>query len=238
MAREKKCPPAGAPEWMVTYGDMMGLLLTFFIMLYALSSVDETKATTVAEAFSLQFGPSAQTIPTPGQQPPANSNKQKANITGRAWRNEIFMGGNPVLAPKGDYASVQTIRPKQDRIIGGVVYFGLGLDELDSAAREDIRIIADQLRGTPYKISVKGHTSMFEPGIFANNLDVLAFNRAMNVKHELIRLGVEGRLIQVTSVGPNEPVPASLSTPGRSPLEANAFVEVVKLLELPERQGE
>ncbi len=237
MARPKKCPPAGAPEWMVTYGDMMGLLLTFFIMLYALSSIDETKATVVADAFSLQFGPTGQTIPVPGPQPPANSNRQRLESTGRGKRSQTFMGGNPVLAPKGDYASVQTIRPKRERITGGVVYFGLGLDELDGIAREDIRIIADQLRGTPFKIEVKGHTSI-EPGIHANNLDVLAFNRAMNVKHELIRLGVDGKLIQVKSVGPNEPVPASLSTPGRTPQEANAFVEVVKLLELPERQGE
>ncbi|MCL2304990.1 MAG: OmpA family protein [Planctomycetaceae bacterium] len=237
MAREKKCPPAGAPEWMVTYGDMMGLLLTFFIMLYAMSSIDETKATTVSEAFSLQFGPSAQTVPAPGMQLPANSNKQTANVSGRARRNQTFMGGNPVLAPHGDYASVRTVRPKQDKITGGVIYFALGLDELDDAAREDIRAIADQLRGTPYKILVKGHTSI-EPGIHANNLDVLAFNRAVNVKHELIRLGVDGKLIQVTSVGPNEPVPASLSTPGRTPQEANAFVEVMKLLELPERVGE
>ncbi|HID23354.1 MAG TPA: hypothetical protein EYP14_13280, partial [Planctomycetaceae bacterium] len=29
----------GVPEWVVTYGDMMSLLLTFFIMLVSLSEV-------------------------------------------------------------------------------------------------------------------------------------------------------------------------------------------------------
>ncbi|MBL4886213.1 MAG: flagellar motor protein MotB, partial [Planctomycetaceae bacterium] len=31
--------PPGVPEWVVTYGDMMSLLLTFFIMLVSLSEV-------------------------------------------------------------------------------------------------------------------------------------------------------------------------------------------------------
>jgi len=235
MARQKKCAE-GAPLWMVTYGDLMSVLLCFFVMLFIISTLDPVKVVTVAEAFNLQFGASAQLIPVPGMQPPANSNRQRLESTGRARRSQTFMGGNPVLAPQGDYASVRTIQPKKDKVTGGVVYFGLGLDELDAAARDDIRNIADVLRGTPFKIEVKGHTSSNEPGIFANDLHTLGYNRARNVRNELIRLGVDGKLIQVKSVGPTEPVPASLSTPGRNPLEANAFVEVVRLLELPERE--
>ena len=231
---QKKCPPRGAPEWVLTYGDMMSLLLTFFIMLYAMSTIDPIKVVTVAEQFSLQFGSSAQQIPVPGLQPPANSNRRELKSTGRARRSQTFMGGNPVLSPKGDYAAVRSVRPNAEKIDGGVVYFGLGLDELDDAAREDIRMIADQLRGLPYKILVKGHTSL-EPGIHANNLFQLGFNRAVNVRNELILRGVDGRLIQPMSVGPTEPVPASLSTPGRTSQEANAFVEVMKMLEIAER---
>ena len=237
MALKKKCPPAGAPEWMVTYGDMMGLLLCFFVMLYALSTIDPVKVVTVAEQFSIQFGSSAQQIPVPGLQPPNNSNKRELKSTGRAKRSETFMGGNPVLAPKGEYATVRSIRPKQEKITGGVVYFELGLDELNNVAKEDIRVIADQLRGTPYKILVKGHTSI-EPGIYANSLHTLGYSRAANVRNELIRLGVEGKLIQTMTVGPDEPVPLSLSTPGRSAQAANAFVEVLRLLDLPDRTNE
>jgi len=237
MARQKKCPPPGAPEWMVTYGDMMGLLLCFFVMLYALSTIDPVKLETVAEQFSIQFGSASQQIPVPGTQPPNNSNRRELKSTGRARRSDTFMGGNPVLAPKGEYAAVQSIRPKRDRMTGGVVYFGLGLDDLDATAREDIRIIADQLRGTPNKILVKGHTSI-EPGIYADSLDILAINRAINVKKELIRLGVDGKLIQAMTVGPNEPVPVSLRTPGRNVQEANAFVEVLKLLDVIEQPWE
>ncbi len=44
MAREKpqECP--SIPGWLVSFGDLMSLLLTFFILLYAMSTVDVTKA--------------------------------------------------------------------------------------------------------------------------------------------------------------------------------------------------
>ncbi len=46
MAKKKKCKcecPAGIPGWVVTFGDMMSLLLTFFILLLSFSSIQESK---------------------------------------------------------------------------------------------------------------------------------------------------------------------------------------------------
>lgn len=44
MARKKlqECP--SIPGWLISFGDLMSLLLTFFILLYAMSTVDVTKA--------------------------------------------------------------------------------------------------------------------------------------------------------------------------------------------------
>ncbi len=39
--KKEQAQPEGAPGWMVTYGDMMGLLLTFFILLLSFSSINE-----------------------------------------------------------------------------------------------------------------------------------------------------------------------------------------------------
>ncbi len=44
MAREKQEECPSIPGWLVSFGDLMSLLLTFFILLYAMSTVDITKA--------------------------------------------------------------------------------------------------------------------------------------------------------------------------------------------------
>lgn len=49
--------PEGAPGWMATYGDMVTLLLTFFVMLFTTATnVDESRLQLIATAFSGAFG--------------------------------------------------------------------------------------------------------------------------------------------------------------------------------------
>lgn len=56
MARKKKEEEGGGGGWMATYGDMVTLLLCFFVLLYAMSSMDETKW----ELIVLSLNPDAQ----------------------------------------------------------------------------------------------------------------------------------------------------------------------------------
>lgn len=57
MARKKKPQEAaqGAPAWMATFGDLMNLLLCFFVLLFSLSSVDSTKYEELVTSFSNRF---------------------------------------------------------------------------------------------------------------------------------------------------------------------------------------
>ncbi len=45
MARAKKeeAPKAGCPEWLATYGDLITLLMCFFVLLFAMSTIDAKK---------------------------------------------------------------------------------------------------------------------------------------------------------------------------------------------------
>ena len=49
-SKEEQKP--GSPEWMNTYGDMVTLLLTFFVLLFAFSNVDKQKFAALIESFS------------------------------------------------------------------------------------------------------------------------------------------------------------------------------------------
>ncbi len=58
---DKKCPEckAGAPEYMLTYGDLVTLLMCFFVLLFAMSSTDAQKF----EALMVSFQGSAGILP-------------------------------------------------------------------------------------------------------------------------------------------------------------------------------
>lgn len=57
MARKRKedTPPPGSPAWMSTYGDMVTLLLCFFVLLFSMSSVDAAKFDALAQSLSQTF---------------------------------------------------------------------------------------------------------------------------------------------------------------------------------------
>ena len=48
-------PPKGAPAWTATFGDLMNLLLCFFVLLYAFSSTDVEKFEAIAASMSKAF---------------------------------------------------------------------------------------------------------------------------------------------------------------------------------------
>ncbi|MGB0695625.1 MAG: OmpA family protein [Rhodospirillaceae bacterium] len=55
MAEKCKCP-AGAPLWLVTFADLMSLLLTFFILMLSFAELDIVKWRQLAGAMSEAFG--------------------------------------------------------------------------------------------------------------------------------------------------------------------------------------
>lgn len=56
MAKRKEETPApGSPAWMTTFGDLMNLLLCFYVLLFSMSTVDAEKLKQVAESFSQTF---------------------------------------------------------------------------------------------------------------------------------------------------------------------------------------
>ena len=59
MARRKKSSGGGGANWMDTYGDMVTLLLCFFVLLYSMSTISEDNW----KAIVMSFNPSA--VPTP-----------------------------------------------------------------------------------------------------------------------------------------------------------------------------
>ena len=57
MAKKRKedTPPPGSPAWMATFSDLMNLLLCFFVMLFAMSTIEESKLQELVAAMNNTF---------------------------------------------------------------------------------------------------------------------------------------------------------------------------------------
>ena len=214
---KQKCPE-GVADWVLTFGDMMSLLLCFFIMLFAISTLEVVKAKAVAESLSKSFGnKKGKNFKFPSQQ-------------ARAPVADVTVGGADVASPHGDNNRVMNIRDNAELVRGGVIRFAQNSDELSDAAKRDLDLVYQQLAGSPYKIEIRGHAGPEEKSIYHNYWD-LAYTRALAVASYLKSKGMQERYFRISSAGPYEPIGSSASSAFANTREMNSTVEVMQLLD-------
>jgi chemotaxis protein MotB len=209
MARKKKAAPAGAPEWMVTFGDMMSLLLCFFVIIVSMSEVKEDKRfQKVTESIKRAFGYKTSVGVTPGDNVPTNSIEEEL-IDWVIKEVELNKGRSKEKGIEGDEPSVRMVREGVEYAIGGQLSFEAGKARLRDGARKELAMFSKLLEGLNTKIRVKGHASLKDPSFYKpkfESLDALSYARGLAVKNHLISLGIPEARITVEACGANEPI--------------------------------
>ena len=200
----------GVPEWVVTFGDMMSLLLTFFIMLVSLSEIKEQeKYQAMVDSIHKRFGHDMSTASlVPGNMKPRNSVFTKLATMGRAKQLDTHEGGDKVKAPVGDFPRVPIIRPGSHAAVGTVVHFNEGSTQLVDSQKDALIVQAQEMRGKPQKIEIRGHTSLRPPAkdsSFQDHWD-LAFQRCRVTMQFLLQQGIDENRIRMSVAGANEPL--------------------------------
>ena len=200
----------GIPEWVVTFGDLMSLLLTFFIMLVSMSEIkNEEKYQALVDSIRRQFGHDRSSASlAPGDMTPRNSRMPSVASLGRAKRAHTMKGGNRVKAPVGDELRVRSVRRGDQVTTGGVVYFDGSSTELSETAKQHLQIVAGIIAGKPQKIEIRGHTLRQPPDAdspYKDNWEV-AYERCRQAKDFLVQLGISPRRIRLGVAAENEPV--------------------------------
>jgi chemotaxis protein MotB len=203
-------PPAGIPEWVVTFGDMMSLLLTFFIMLVSLSEVkQEEKYQAMMESLRRQFGHDTSNLSLiPGEMRPRNASMAAIANMGRAKRHNLMQGGDKTKAPTGDHPRVRIVRPGSRTTIGTMLLYDELAVELNDRQKEDLATLAEALVGKPQKIEVRGHaTGKILPRDFPYaDAWELSYARAKAVADFLVNdLKIEPLRVRITAAGAFEP---------------------------------
>lgn len=221
------------PEWVVTFGDMMALLFTFFVLLLSMSEIkQDEKYEVLVESIRRQFGhdPTVNGL-IPGNFRPRNSALTGIATMGRARRFDIMRGGSRTKAPVGDHPLVRIVRPGSRTAVGTMLVFAGDSAELSEKNKQDLKQEVLLLQGKPQKIEVRGHTSSrpLAPGTPQRDHWELAYERAHNTMNFLVSLGIEPRRIRLTLAADAEPVYLG-SDPKE--LEQNSRVEVFLLDEV------
>lgn len=212
MAKKKKefkDDSPKAPFWMTTYGDMVTLLLTFFILMFAMSTISERKFMQAARSLQEALGGGIMegSISVIGEESmtTGTSGLTRADI-------DILETLEQIAAMMEDEAlsemtSMEIIGAGEVLIrLGDEMLFDPGKAVLKPGARRILRGITESIIGTTQKLWVEGHTDNVPiySRQFPSNWE-LSTARALSVVKYLQRLGIPSD--QLAAVGHSEYVP-------------------------------
>ena len=202
----------------------MSLLLCFFIMLFALSIIQEVKWEAFIETMERQMGYTGTSkVISKGTKP---SSAMQATSE-RSRRTAAMTGGQPTPGKSGESENRQDISPTGTIVKGGLIRFELGRDDLSEQAKKDLETLFPVLQASVRKIMVKGHAAPTEDEMGIYSRDVyLANARAIVVRDYLISLGLKKEFFQM-SVADSTSIPnQAILPPGTDPKLAGASVAV------------
>lgn len=232
--------PVGAPLWMVTYSDLVTLLLTFFVLLLSMANMDPIKFNAATQSMRDAFGmhpehaqvdfslpvipsrPKTEFRPINPQQTSKIYSKVKAQI-------ESMKIGQDVDAIKKD-SSTLILR------IHDSVLFGPGDSKLQQKSYPTLRKIADIIRPLPADIRIEGHTDDIprEPVPLGN------WNLSTDRSIAVMRFFKMGELLPLERMsavgyGPDKPVVENVDEPSRA---QNRRVDFILRLKNPSQESD
>ena len=232
--RPKKEAPA-VPAWVVTFGDMMTLLLCFFILLQMFSEFKKDREyQRVITAIKEAFGYSGSIGVLPVKDPPLRSIIEQLEQLSLKENEDTNVSQSPTKSIEGAHTRVRKIREGLVFTIGGPSIFDEGSAEIKPEVRMELEKLAIMLAGRRNKIVVRGHAAAkYLPASSPwQDLDELSYHRARNIKDILVELGVEDRVFRLEAVGTREPARARAVDPAES--AENRRVEIILTEQLVE----
>lgn len=225
-------------RWLVSYADFITLLFAFFVVMYAISSVNEGKYRVLSDALEaafrapprsmepIQAGSLARLALEPEvllELPPLPATALDTGpgghgeVAGRALENAARRVAR-LLRPLVDMGLV-TVASRPDGLhieISATVLFPSGSARLTPEAIPVLERIAEVLRGLPNAVRVEGHTDNvpIHSTLYPSNWE-LAAARAASVVRLFERLGVAPDRMAAVGYGEHRPVADNATAEGR-----------------------
>ena len=150
LAQIESDSPDSAPAWMVSYGDLMSLLLTLFVMLVSMSEIKQNdKFQGVADSLHEQFSLNQPAAGLPGELQPRSAPLAVLAVAGRETRRRVMQGPPHNLATPDQNES-------SPRIAAGELAFALSSSDLGQESANQLERIAGSMAGQPQVVEIRG----------------------------------------------------------------------------------
>ena len=227
MGRKAKEPEKPSAAWQGTYGDMITLMLCFFVMLYNPSEVDVTQMATITQSLQMQetdttsggLSLSAGQLSDLGNNINSLPSLEKGKSLGMAKKKAVSLFAPDVKSNK------ITITSDERGLIITLLsdnFFEEGSAELNiNDTRETLLRLADFFRSDELKdrrFRIEGHTDntpVAENSIFPSNWELSA-TRAVNVLHYLADYGVRENDFSIAGYSDTRPKFSNDTAEGRA----------------------
>ena len=204
--RKRPTPQAAAIKtdgWLAIFGDLTSLMLTFFVLLMSMSSIDKASLQKISSVMQtsgtsiLKKGQATRGSSTGGQtrQEQLLAARQQAfrMFKGTTWRHKVHM---------------QILDEKMLLRLPSALLFAPGQATLKPTDIATLRRLAFLLQLVPGDIRVEGHTyrEHLSPDSPYHNDRELSLARAASVLHVLQQAGIEDRRLSLAGYGDAHPV--------------------------------
>jgi len=168
MAKRKNKVEASGATWLDTYADTVTLLMTFFVLLYSMSTLDEAKVRRISSAFNevmtgqaadsiLQYNLYDGEVPLVGGESKVESNEDSSVMSNKEQTLEEVKE----FVEKSGLSDSITVLPDEKGIslqLKDSILFETGKAELKDNSKVILNQISSLIANLPNNIVVEGHT--------------------------------------------------------------------------------
>ncbi len=247
MAKKKhEAEKENSERWLLTYADMITLLMLFFIVLYSMSNVNTEKVKTLSKALQSVFEggnlgifDSSGAIPVkgfenfPGKAPLGS---QYPYSTKSKPQSQTLKQVNEVFKPEVNAKYLRTTLDERGLIITltSDIFFEVGSARLKQEMLPVLKKVSKILNEVPNFVRIEGHTdnrkvsALGNVEIYENNWDLSAARSVNVVKFLIEDAGVEPKKLSAVAFGEYRPIDDNNTPEGRA---FNRRVDIVILKE-------
>ena len=244
MGKQAEQPPVivqeGAPDWVVTFGDLMSLLLCFFVLLLSFSEMDKSVYKEVAGSLEKAFGVQRKdkVLDTPKGLKMIAKDFDQAIVPPRPSQEFIVTQEKKQIGEElqklietrfKEMQELIDINVGEDQIVislMGESTFDSGRAQIKPEMEPLLDKIAIALNGTDGEIIIAGHTDNvpLSGGRYKSNLGLSIARAASVAEHMLGKGKIEPDRIATMGFGEYRPVESNQTTRGR---QKNRRVEII-----------